>query len=273
MLERISQGRLEEIIPALSERDRDILSVIRQCRYLTSHQIRRLHFTDAVSPTVGLRKANRNLGKLKEIGLTDRLARRIGGVRAGSGAHIWYLTENGERLLRIGNHTARPRKRSFEPSPYFLAHTLAVAECYIQLTEICGDLSLELVSTELEPDCWRLYSDKGVFTTLKPDLFAVTVCGDYEDRWFIEIDLNSESPVTVVEKCRRYHQYYRIGMEQKLHGVFPLTVWIVPDAARRDSIMAYLRAEFAKQPRLFVVITPEELEKLIRQGVEGRLLC
>ena len=273
MFERISQKNLEDIAPALSERDRGVLSDIRKCRYLTTSQIRRLRFTDAATPDAGLRAANRNLNKLKGFGLIDALTRRIGGVRAGSGSLIWYITDAGERMLCLGNHTMRPRKRFFEPSPHFLAHTLAVAECYIQLVEICSIRALKLVSVEVEPKCWRLYNNKGAITTLKPDLSAVIHCGNFEDRYLFEIDLNTESPVTIVEKCRRYHDYYRDGLEQKQYGVFPLTVWIAPDKARKDSLSEHIRAEFKKYPKIFIVITPEELEALIRLGGDRKMLC
>ena len=270
---RISLKRLREIAPTMSMRDKDVLAAVRHCRYLTTKQIQRLYFTDAATPTAGLRVANRNMNKLKDLGMVDALARRIGGVRAGSGSLIWYLTQAGERLLRLDDDGAHAIKRFFEPSPHFLAHTLAVSECYVQITEICDGHKLKLVSAELETDCWRPFSHKGSQTSLKPDLFAVTRCDDYEDRWSFEVDLKTEAPVTVVEKCRRYHQYYRSGLEQKQHNVFPLTVWVVPDMARKDSITEHIRTEFTHSPKLFIVITPDELESLIRQGVEGGRLC
>ena len=274
MDERLSKNRLEEIASLLSGRDKAILFSVRQCRYLTTRQIQQLHVADAANPISGLKATNRNLNKLNGLGLIDVLARRIGGVRAGSGARIWHVTDGGERLLRLlGHNIPRSRKRSFEPSIHFLRHTLAAAECYVQLSKLCAGDGLKLVSFELEPDCWRSYSRKGKLITLRPDLFAVTNCGDYEDRWFIEIDLDTEAPVTVVEKCRRYHDYYRSGQEQKHHEVFPLVVWIVPDDARKHSVTVRIRDEFKELRKIFVVITPNELEPLIRQGVESGALC
>ena len=273
MFDRISQAQLEDIEPALSERDKAILATVRKCRYLTTGQIQRLHFTEAATPNAALRGANRNLNKLRDFGFIDTLSRRVGGVRAGSSSLIWFLTDAGERMLRLGNYTARPRKRYFEPSPYFLAHTLAVSECYVQLFEICAGDGLSLVEAELEPSCWRDYNHKGTMTTLKPDLFAIANCGKFEDRYFFEMDLNTESPAVILEKCHRYHMYYQSSLEQKQYGIFPLTVWIVQDAARKESLTAHIRAEFQKWPRLFIVITPDELEKLIRQGVDGTTLC
>ena len=275
MADRISQRSLEKLVPTLSERDKQLLLFIRECRYLTTKQIQQLHFTDASTALAGLKAANRNLNKLQGLELIDALARRIGGVRSGSGSRIWHVTDSGERLLRLDNinSKARPRKRSFEPSQHFLAHTLAVAECLVQLTKLCADDDLALIKTELEPDCWRYYTHQGKLTTLRPDLFALTNCGDYEDRWFIEIDLDTEAPITVIEKCRRYHDFYRSNLEQKQHKVFPLVVWIVPEEKRKASIAAHIKAEFKHQPKIFIVITPDELENLIRQGVEGGTLC
>lgn len=48
---------------------------------------------------------------IKEMGLIDHLAWRIGGVRAGSGGIVWGLTHAGERLLFLENHTLALAKR------------------------------------------------------------------------------------------------------------------------------------------------------------------
>jgi hypothetical protein len=273
-IHRISQLHLDEIYTRLSERDKEVLSSIRQCRYLSSRQIQRLHFTESANPAAALRAASRSLKKLKELGLIDSLTRRIGGVRAGSGSLIWYLTATGERLLRLHSSETYPRhRRFFEPSPYFLAHTLAASECYIRLTETCGKGKLKLVAAELEPRSWRSYNHKGKIAHLKPDLCAVTNFDEYEDHWFFEIDLATEAPVKILEKCDRYHQYYRSGLEQKQHGVFPLVVWIVPDTARKESIGAHIRVASAHLPHIFVVITIDELAALLLQGIETKQLC
>lgn len=273
MPERISLKRLEEIEPALSTRDNDILKTIQAYRYLTTSQLQRLHIVDAPSRSAALRAMSRNLKKLKELHLIDTLDRRIGGVYHGSNSFVWHLTAAGEHLLRLTDHKARLYKTSFEPSTYFLIHTLSVSECFVRLTEICRSKGISLTEAENEPHCWRPYNRAGKIVSLKPDLFAITRCDDYEDRWFFEIDLATESPVKIIEKCHIYHQYYQSGLEQKQFGVFPLVVWIVPDATRKESITAHIRAEFEKFPKIFIVITPEELETLLRQNVEMGSLC
>lgn len=270
---RLSHKRLLELDMALGERDKEVLLAIQRHRYLLTGQVQRLIFTDAATSTAALRAASRCLKKLREFGLTCALSRRIGGVRAGSGSLVWYLSHAGERLLRLRDHKPAPVRRFFEPSPYFLAHTLAVSEISVQLAELCREQDMVLSALQPEPECWRSYSEHGTHLSLKPDLYAVTVSGEYEDRWFFEVDLDTESPVKVIEKCRRYHRYYRTGLEQKASGVFPLTVWVVPDEGRRDRLVSAIRAAFDKQPRLFAVITGDELVRLVRYGGEGGMLC
>lgn len=271
--QRISQKRLQELSMLLSPQDRDILLSVQRHRYLMTGQIMRLHFTDAATSSAALRATSRTLKRLRQYRLLGTLSRRIGGVRAGSGSLVWYLTHGGERLLRLYDERAYPCRRIFDPSPFFLAHTLAAAEVSIRLQEMCRGGKIELTDLQPEPECWRSYSEHGTHLSLKPDLYATTVSGEYEDRYFFEIDLDTESPGKVVEKCQRYHQYYHSGLEQKEHGVFPLTIWIVPDKARRARLIAAIRAAFDKQPRLFAVITGDELARLIQCGGDKETLC
>lgn len=271
---RLTRQQLEETAAALSERDRDILTAVQRYRYLLTGQIQRLYFHTAATPTAAHRAAARALKRLRGLGLVDHLARRIGGVRAGSGGLVWHLTHAGERLLRLHEQTTRPIRRFFEASPYFLAHSLAVAEVAVNLTEICQEQhGMKLTALQPEPECWRTYSEYGSMLSLKPDLFAITVSGQYEDRWFIEVDLATESPSKVVDKCERYHKYYRSGLEQQEAGVFPLTVWIVPTVERKEKLIKHIREAFDKQPRLFTIITKDELWALVCQGGEGGTLC
>lgn len=271
---RVSKQQLEEINGRLSERDKEILTAIQRYRYLLTGQIERLYFTGSTTRTAALRAASRCLQRLRELGLIDHLARRIGGVRAGSGGLVWYISHAGERLLRLNEQSPRPIKRFFEPSAYFLAHCLAVADIATELTTICREEEgLALTALHAEPECWRTYSEYGSMLSLKPDLFAITISGQYEDRYFLEIDLDTESPAKVVEKCEKYHRYYRCGLEQQESDVFPLTVWIVPSTSRKQKLIEHIRKAFDGQPKLFAVITRDELRALACQGGNGEMLC
>ena len=109
--------------------------------------------------------------------------------------------------------------------------------------------------------------------SLKPDLYAAIVSEEYEDRYFLEVDLDTESPAKVIEKCQKYHAYYRSGLEQEESEMFPLTVWIVPSTPRKEKLMRHMRETFEKQAKLFAVITSEELEHLILEGGDREMLC
>jgi len=273
----LAKRRLEELDRLLAERDKAVLRSLRNCRYLITGQVGRLHFTDSATPTAALRAANRCMIKLRDYGLAESLDRRIGGVRAGSSSYVWTLTESGVNLLHLGDTDYTPRKRTFEPSLNFLRHTLGVSETYLQLTEICRRHQLELVKTELEPSCWRGYKgEDGKPASMKPDMFAVTADGTYEDSWFIEIDMNTESPSVVLEKCRRYVYYCKTGIEQRARGVFPLVVWIVCSENRKNKLQQYLNeCRDIPEPskNIFTVILPDELETLICTGAAKGGTC
>lgn len=271
--QRVSKRQLAETDSRLGERDRQLLAAVQQYRYLMTGQIQRLLFTDAANPSAGLRAASRSLKKLSEFGLVDSLSRRIGGVRAGSGSFIWHLTHADERLLRLHDGKSSPMRRHYEPSPYFLAHTLAVAETAIRLIEICREHEPQITALQLEPECWRAYSSAGVSYSLKPDLYAATATEEYEDRYFIEVDLDTESPAKIIDKCEKYHAYYRSGLEQEASEMFPLTVWIVPSDSRKEKLIRHLRKTFDKQAKLFAVITCDELEHLVLEGGDREMLC
>ena len=68
----------------------------------------------------------------------------------------------------------------------------------------------------------------------------------------------------VMDKCKRYHQYLNSGIEQRQHnGVFPITVWIVPDEQRKQKMIEAIKETFKKAPSMFAVITAEEFEELM----------
>ena len=117
------------------------------------------------------------------------------------------------------------------------------------------------------------YKDGDKVNYLKPDLYAITEYDGYEDHWFIEMDLGTESLSQVLDKCNMYLRYYYTGIEQKATEMFPLVVWLVKDAERKNSIKTYIRENLKDLPKMFLVITPDELEKMIRQFIDTKELC
>jgi hypothetical protein len=140
----------------------------------------------------------------------------------------------------------------------------------LRLIELAVARKIEVLTNEVEPNCWRYFTNVGGTTsTLRPDLFAVSVAGasDFEDHWFIELDLATESPVTVVRKCEQYIAYMNSGEEQKRSGVFPIILWIVPDERRKESLTSHIADNLTKDKRMFHVITLDLLEHLFTEGI------
>lgn len=258
--------------------------MVQLCKFVKTDQVARLHFRDAATSSAALRAATRGLTKLQGLGLVKSLARRIGGVRAGSTSYVWTLTAAGAVLLDLCEQNdesekpsqAKSRKRVFEPTYIFLKHTLAVAEIYVRLHEICGNngntnsdnSSIELQKTELEPNCWRNYTaPHGGTVCLKPDLYGVTATGGWENHWFFEADLDTEAPSQIIHKCEGYINYFHTGTEQAKNGVFPRVVWLVPDDKRRECLRRHIGENLREYIKLFAVITAQSLKELVKTGL------
>lgn len=252
----------------LSERDWLILRSIDEYRYLLTRQVARLHFDlDAATKTIP-RTTNLTLGRLRELRLVRELDRRIGGVRAGSSGKVWQLTETANRLLAWKDGEPNtPRVRATEPGATFLEHALAVAEVVLDLNDAAVARDVAVSRVELEPAAWRPYLDRsGATVRLKPDVAVVTQAGEYEDRWFLEVDRETEPPNRIVRKSLQYQDYRHTGHEQSQSGIFPAVVWIVPSRRRRDQLRARLREEPRIDARIFTVVTPADLGELIALG-------
>lgn len=255
---------ITNLLQRLSDRDIAILESLRAHRLLTTDMIRRLHFGEGHATIAAAAGATmRVLRRLDELGLVDRLERRIGGVRAGSSGITWQLGSAGERLLRKLHGDAR-RRRYLEPSADFTAHTLAKAELAVQLHEFARAGLAELISLDTEPTNWRPFiGPHGTRDWLKPDLHAITATGDYEDHWFLEADRAREHPPVVVRKAQVYQRYAATGAYQARHGLFPAVVWVVPNAGRRKALVSALAADRTIQQELFRVVTTDQFRALI----------
>jgi hypothetical protein len=108
---------------------------------------------------------------------------------------------------------------------------------------------------EVEPICWREFRVGRKTAALKPDLFVTVGVGDLEVRWFVEVDLSTESLVRVRTKCQTYLDYYATGIETDLHGVFPKVAWITPDQRRQHQIRDVVASMPAPASEMFTVTT------------------
>lgn len=226
----INSDRLVRLVDQLSERDLAVLSTLERVRIASASQIERLHFVGKSS-----QHRRRALLSLSNRRLVTRLDRVIGGVHAGSAGFLYQLSDVGQRAL---NHsTGLPRRLPSTPGTSFIWHALAVTELYVQLTEASRTQDFELLDFNAEPTCWRHYSGRGGGrAVVKPDAYVRIGNGDYEDSWFVEVDLATEHPTTIKNKLDVYQAYWSSGTEQASRGVFPRVLWIVPDQRRAQVI-------------------------------------
>ncbi|MFT4042903.1 MAG: replication-relaxation family protein [Gordonia sp. (in: high G+C Gram-positive bacteria)] len=247
---RIDSDELRRIAGAMPERDRDVLQRIDAHRYLTTHQIQAFAFTDHGSDESAARTTRYVLARLERLALIRSLPRRVGGVRAGSAARIWQLAPAGARLLRAEGQTYR----SHEPSLRFLRHCLAIADVHLGLRDLRALDAVEAVEVATEPQAWRRYvGPGGEQRLLQPDLATVIRTREFVDRWFIEVDLGTESLPTVLKKCGQYETYRASGIEQDAHHAFPLVIWIFTNAERAEKV----RTSILRSPPTDARVVPD----------------
>jgi hypothetical protein len=233
---------------------------------MSGRQLERLHFgiEHHATALTAARTCRRVLERLVNDRLLVRLDRRVGGVRAGSASFVYGLGPVGQRVLGLDG----PRRRFREPTATFVTHTLAISELVVTLTLGERGGEFELLELQAEPACWRSLS----LQQLRPDLFVSLGAGDYEYRYFIEIDLGTESLPRLIAKCETYETYYRTGAEQENHGVFPHVLWIMHDEQRTVKLRDAIRRSRSLTPELFVVTTNDgAFEVLSNEAVGGAL--
>ncbi len=257
----VTRRQVEAISTRLSDRQWSVLRDTGRLGVVSGKQLQRLHY--GPSPAGG-RLARKHLGELVRLEVLARLDRRVGGVRAGSAGYVYALGVTGQRLLDPRRWRSRP---PWTPGASHLRHALSVSELYVQLREAEKADGVELLSFDTEPACWRRYfGPGGARATLKPDALAIIGIGDYEDRYFVEVDLGTESGPRITTKGKAYIRYFGSGREQAETGVFPFVLWIAPDANRAGQLADALSRVPPEHWQLFQVTTADSAVQRITSG-------
>jgi hypothetical protein len=229
---KVTAAYVADLATRLSTRDHAILRDLARVRVLTGNQLERLHFYD-LGLTNRDRARRRVLNRLIAWCAVTTLARRVGGVRAGSNGLVYSLDTAGQRVLRLlDDRDELPVRRPWTPGAMFLTHTLAASELYVRLREAERAGRLELSAFLAEPASWQRTATLG---TLKPDAYALVAYGDVEDAWWIEVDQATESRNTIRRKLSLYLLTAQAGVVGP-HGVLPRVLVTVPDEQRLTAI-------------------------------------
>jgi hypothetical protein len=249
MNSRVSGQRLAVLRGELTERDWAVMGTLAAVKLANGTQLRRATMSDS-SPAAE-RAARRQLARLVEWRVVERLERRQGGLGRGSDAWTYALGPAGQRLSN-GDRARRPSL----PSQPMWQHALLGAEIYTRLVEaIRSNSGRELALWQGEPDCWRDYPGSyGEQLRLKPDAFVIVSGPDYEDMTFVEFDTGSQSREVIRAKVKAYCRYAASGQEQGIQdGVFPRVVFVTSSHERQLTLIELLSYLPAEESRLFVV--------------------
>jgi protein involved in plasmid replication-relaxation len=230
---------------------------------MSARQLEAIHFPaiEHDNAAAAMRARQRVLARLTRDGLLMALERRIGGVRAGSAGLVLGLGPLGQRVLNLDG----PRRRTHEPGLRFVDHTLAIAQLVVDVRAAARQGSLDLLACEAEPTCWREFGGIAGRRLLRPDAFLALGVGEYELRWFIEVDRSSESLPVVRRKCRLYADYYQSGVEQnRSGGVFPRVCWVTPGEQRAERLRQVIARDSRLPAKLFVVTTDTSALDVLR---------
>jgi hypothetical protein len=133
-------------------------------------------------------------------------------------------------------------------------------EIDVRFTETSRTSGLDIVRIETEPVNWQRYlSPGGSAQWLKPDLYAITAVGDFEDHRYIQ------EPTSTPNTCPRSsarapptRPTSSAVATQARHGVFPIVIWVVPTTARAESIRQAVIGQVGLTAELFRVCTIEQ---------------
>jgi hypothetical protein len=143
---------------------------------------------------------------------------------------------------------------------------LAVTDVYVQLALADRAGRLHLADFATEPASWRrFHGPGGARLVLKPDAAVRLVLGQYEDRWWLEVDRGTESSTALARKCELYRRYWQAGVEQARAGVFPKVLWLVPDEPRHGVVMDVIgRLAADARPLFAIALFSDAVERLLR---------
>lgn len=243
MRQRVRVPYALAVAEGLTPRDWAVLGTLRRCRVATGVQLQRLHFGDLGEMSAQVTRS-RALRRLVEMRMITVSRRRTGGPGRGSAGPVYLLDTAGTTVLRMRTDpeylTGRAVRPPTLPGDRYLAHILAVTELYVQAVEADRAGRFRLAAFASEPDAWWTTTYGRV---LKPDAFVRVARTDPDrapvtDRWWIEVDLDTETIATMTAKLRRYAKFAASGATGP-GGLVPGVLITTPNTRRTHAIRTH----------------------------------
>lgn len=252
---RVSAARAAAIRQGLTDLDRRVVGTVTTVRMASGRQLQRLHFGPGEAAA---RRAGRCLKRLTDLRVLGRLDRRVGGIRAGSAGFVYLLDVVGQTMTDGGG------RRPWQLRQAFVQHSLLVTECFVCLKEAAPACGYRLVDFRTEPRCWRTFTGPAGLTVLKPDALAAVESGEFDDRWWLEVDNDTESPSRIARKAALYVQAYQLAITGR--EPFPKVLWVCTTAEREVQLRRALRGLPDEHWDLMAVTKLDALAAVIAAG-------
>jgi hypothetical protein len=261
--QRITANRLELAAEGLTARDRAVLDTLAIVGVASTGQVARTCCWGFTTDTA-MRLARRSLERLRRDGLARRFDDRAWDRRQGAPGYVHALSGAGLRLADGESAPGVGQRRAWRPSYQFLTHRLGITELYVRLIELERTGGPRMREFAPEASAARAFHGPGGKSRfVRPDALVRLGVGDTEVSHFVEIDLGTESPATILRKCQAYRAYELTGDETRHYGVFPGVLFIVRDAKRGRTIATVIGRLDANGRELFAVATGDEAIRVL----------
>jgi hypothetical protein len=218
----------------LTARDADVVRLVGRLGQVSSSHIRAVLFCGLSSTTL-----DRSVSRLLDARYLHRVGRRASGDAIGASPFVYQVGVKGWQFCGMVG--------SYQRSSAVNEHSLGIADAYVLLVEAERAGIIKVLGFELEQSVGGGRADAWA---------EIGVIGrGHKFQYFLEIDLGSERPIRIEEKCAAYWSAY-ISSEAEY---WPYVVFVVPDKRRRREVGRILGSLQPEQQALFRVLLAQDL--------------
>ena len=221
----------------LTDRDKQVVEIVYQLRFLTSEQIKYWKFEEG-----SMTACRRRLGLLYHNGYLAGINKVIP-TGYGSSKRVYCLSKKGAALIThlYGEKEAREIKwneKHNKVEPFFIEHILAINDVQIAFLKAAlktNDYQLDWFKEQIVRGWTGKVDDpenSGKILPVTPDAFIHLRGKDKQAYYFLEVDRATESNHRWRDKIKGYVEYVKSGMYKKKFGTDALrvlTVTTTPD--------------------------------------------
>jgi hypothetical protein len=218
----------------LTARDSQLVHLVGRFGQASSSHIREVLFPGLSSTTF-----DRSVSRLLDARYLYRVGRRASGESGGASPFVYQLGVKGWQFCGMAG--------GYQRSNAVNEHSLQIADTYVLLVEAERAGVIKILGFELEQSVGGGRADAWV---------EIGVVGrGHKFQYFLEVDLGSERPIRIEEKCAAYWSAYVTSEEE----YWPYVAFVVADERRRREIGRILGSLPPERQALFRVLLSQDL--------------